>query len=131
MLVALVVVWPLASVSLTVKENVPVAVGVPLITPEADRLSPVGRLPLLTENVYGRGAAGRAQRVACRPCWSSRPAVSAKVSDGAGTIVIDVASVALSPALSVTLTVKEYVPAVVGVPESVPVDELIVHARRQ
>jgi hypothetical protein len=41
---------------------------------------------------------------------------------GAGFIVIDRALVAVLLALSVTITVKLKVPAVVGVPEIIPVD---------
>ena len=51
MLVAWVALWPLASVTLTVKLEVPVAVGVPLRFPPALRLMPAGRLPLLTDQV--------------------------------------------------------------------------------
>jgi len=39
-------------------------------------------------------------------------------------IVIDKACVTVPPAVSVSLTVKLYVPALVGVPEIVPFDEL-------
>ena len=39
-------------------------------------------------------------------------------------MVIDRAFVAVPPTLSVTLMVKLYVPAVLGLPEIVPVDEL-------
>ena len=53
MLVAWVAVWPLASVTLTVKLEVPVAVGVPVRFPSALRLMPAGRLPLLTDQAYG------------------------------------------------------------------------------
>ena len=42
----------------------------------------------------------------------------------AALIVIDRACVAVPPALSVTPTVKLYMPAVVGVPEIAPFDEL-------
>ena len=49
MLVAWVALWPLASVTLTVKLKVPVAVGVPVRFPLALRLMPDGRLPLLTD----------------------------------------------------------------------------------
>ena len=45
--------WPLASVTLTVKPEVPVAVGVPLRFPLGLRLMPAGRLPLLTDQVSG------------------------------------------------------------------------------
>jgi len=42
------------SLTVTVKLLVPLAVGVPEIRPVAEaRLSPAGRLPLLTDQVYG------------------------------------------------------------------------------
>ena len=46
------------------------------------------------------------------------------VMAGAVLILIDRAFVVVPPAGSVTFTVKPYVPAVVGVPEIAPVDEL-------
>ena len=52
-LVASVALWPLASVTLTVKANVPVTVGVPVSVPLAFRLIPAGGLPLLTDQVNG------------------------------------------------------------------------------
>src|SRR5580700_5902662 len=46
--------WPLASVTFTVKLDVPAAVGVPDNTPvEPFSVIPSGRLPLLTDQVYG------------------------------------------------------------------------------
>jgi hypothetical protein len=41
------------SVTLTENENVPTAVGVPLIVPLALRLKPVGSAPVVTAHVYG------------------------------------------------------------------------------
>ena len=43
---------------------------------------------------------------------------------GTALMVIDRTCVAVPPAVSLTLTVKLYVPLVVGVPVIVPVDEL-------
>ena len=43
----------LASVAVTVKTKVPVAVGVPLIVPFAARERFVGNVPPVTANVYG------------------------------------------------------------------------------
>ncbi len=40
-------------VAVTVKVNVPVTVGVPDRTPEDESETPLGRLPLVFENVYG------------------------------------------------------------------------------
>jgi hypothetical protein len=44
---------PNASVAKTVNVARPSAVGVPLISPELLRVSPLGKLPLLTLYVYG------------------------------------------------------------------------------
>ena len=50
--VALLAVRPVASVTLTVKLNVPAVVGVPASTPvDAGRVRPGGRLPALTDQV--------------------------------------------------------------------------------
>jgi len=45
-------VFPAASVTLTVKDHDPVAVGVPDSLPVDDNLIPVGGLPVLNENVF-------------------------------------------------------------------------------
>lgn len=44
---------PPESATRTVKLDVPRALGVPLITPAADKVRPAGRLPLATDQVYG------------------------------------------------------------------------------
>ena len=41
------------SVTFTVNDEVPAAVGVPLICPELPRVSPAGRVPELTDQLYG------------------------------------------------------------------------------
>ena len=41
------------SVAVTVKVEVPAAVGVPEITPAVDSDNPAGRLPVVTAHVYG------------------------------------------------------------------------------
>ena len=43
----------MASVALMENVKVPIAVGVPEITPEGESVRPGGRLPLASENVYG------------------------------------------------------------------------------
>ena len=52
-LAAALCVGELESITLTVKENVPDAVGVPLIWPELTSVSPAGKEPALTDQVYG------------------------------------------------------------------------------
>ena len=41
------------SLIFTVNDEVPAAVGVPLICPELPRVSPAGRVPELTDQLYG------------------------------------------------------------------------------
>jgi hypothetical protein len=41
------------SFTCTVKAEVPACVGVPEITPELEMLSPAGKLPFVTDQVYG------------------------------------------------------------------------------
>src|SRR5579872_5504825 len=106
-LVAWVAVWPLASVTLTVKLNVPLAL----------RLMPAGRLPLLTDQVYGAVPPDSVSvvlyTVRVQPAGGA-----AKLSEGPGMTDRLTDLLSLRPALSVTLTVNEEVPAVVGVPDS-------------
>ena len=106
MLVAWVALWPLASVTLTVKLKVPVAVGVPLRVPAGLRLMPAGRLPLLTDQVYGAGPAGFGQGVAVDGVGPA-PRRRREAQRRPGMIVTVTGSVSLCPLLSVTLTVKE------------------------
>jgi hypothetical protein len=54
---------PVVSVTVTMKVYVPAVVGVPEITPVAGlRLSPVGRVPLVTDQVQGH-VSGAATKV--------------------------------------------------------------------
>ena len=48
-----VAVLPLVSVTLTVKEDEPLVVGVPLMTPAVLSERPAGKVPLLRLQVYG------------------------------------------------------------------------------
>jgi hypothetical protein len=53
MLKPLVVFWPPASLTLTVKLYVPAVVGVPDNCPEVDKLKPAGTVPDATPHEYG------------------------------------------------------------------------------
>ena len=44
---------PLPSVTLTLKVDVPAVVGVPLMMPAVLRDKPAGKLPLLSDQLYG------------------------------------------------------------------------------
>jgi hypothetical protein len=119
---ALVADAPALSVTRTVKSEVPEDVGVPLIPPAALSVNPAGRLPLVRAQVL-----------------PPDPPVAASVSEY-GTAIVPSASDVLvmlnpgltriesacvaTPELSLTRTVKLYVPAVVAVPEMLPEFEL-------
>src|SRR5580700_10808101 len=108
--------WPLASVTFTVKLDVPAAVGVPDNAPvEAPSVIPSGRLPPLTDQAYGPVPPETANVVEYA-VFTSPDDGAGKDSDGAATTVSVVGSVADWPLASVTITVKLDVPAAVGVP---------------
>jgi hypothetical protein len=107
------------SVTLTVKPDVPAAVGVPEIVLPA-RVNPAGSDPLATDQVYG-GVPPDAFSV----CEYPTPTVPAGNDEvlmfNAGALIVsDSPALADPEALSVTLTVKLDDPAAVGVPEIVP-----------
>jgi len=107
------------SVTLTVKPEVPAAVGVPEIVFPA-RLSPAGSDPLATDQVYG-GVPPDAFSV----CEYPTPTVPAGNDEvlmfNAGALIVsDSPALADPEALSVTLRVKLDDPAAVGVPAIVP-----------
>ena len=114
-----------ASVTCTVNDTVPAVVGVPEITPvDAARLKPAGSDPALTLQLYGA-----VPPLACSVVEYAVPAVppgsDTVVTVGgwaaAATAILN-AFVPLLFAASVTCTVNDTVPAVVGVPEITPVD---------
>lgn len=112
------------SVALTVKLNVPDAVGVPVIAPLLARVKPAGSAPALTDHEYG-GVPPVALRFCCGYAVPAVPDGSDVVVTvggvGAGLMTICRGCVPDRFAESVALTVKLYVPAVVGVPVSAPV----------
>ena len=125
MLSALVPVLFAASVTCTVNDVVPAVVGVPEITPvAATRLNPAGSVPALTLQLYGV-----VPPLACSVVEYAVPAVppgkDVVVTVGgcaaAATAILN-AFVPVLFAASVTCTVNDAVPAVVGVPEITPVD---------
>jgi hypothetical protein len=111
------------SVTLTVKLEVPAVVGVPEITPPELKESPAGRLPELSDQLYGvTPPVAVSVWLYATPIWPfGRLEV---VTDRSTGITIESAwsSVSGVPWESVTRTVKFEVPAVVGVPEIVPVE---------
>ena len=111
------------SVTVTVKFDVPLAVGVPEITPVAGaRVKPVGKAPAVIDHVYP-GVPPLASTV----CEYAVPLVPPdRVEEVIASVVapttIDVAAdfVCTGLPLSLTLTVKLEVPLAVGVPEITP-----------
>ena len=125
-LVACIAVTDALSVTNTVNETVPALVGDPVTTPVDEFIpNPAGSAPTLTEYTYG-GVPPPAVQLplyATPTCAAGR--LHANVSCAAATAIL-VACIAVADALSVTRTVNEIVPAVVGEPVTAPVDELIV-----
>ncbi len=125
--VALCAVGVVESVTFTVKPKVPAAVGVPEIAPvEAFKFRPGGREEALMDQVYGvvpPVAARLALYVV--PCWPfAREVVVMLTGAGAAVTVMLSGCVAVSAVgvlESVTIAVKLNDPAVVGVPEIVPI----------
>src|SRR3989304_8833240 len=113
---ARVAVAPFASVTCTVKFDVPAVVGVPLITPVAVlRASPVGSVPTDTAQLYG------VLPPAATTVWLYEEAAVPSGSAAVLTlttpyIVIDNDLSFINPFASVTRTVMLLVPAVVGNP---------------
>ena len=113
--------------TVTVKPDVPFAVGVPETTPVAGvSVSPAGRLPELIDHVYP-GVPPPASKV-CEYATPLVPEASTEeaIESGVGETTIEVAPDAVCAGLpeSVTLTVKLDVPLAVGVPEIAPVEGL-------
>ena len=125
MLKAFVPVLFAASFTCTVNDTVPVVVGVPEITPvDATRLNPVGNEPELIDQVYGA-----VPPLACSVVEYAVPTVplgnDVVVTVGGCTVAATAMLKAFAPVLfaaSVTCTVNDTVPVVVGVPEITPVD---------
>ena len=125
MLKAFVPVLFAASFTCTVNDTVPVVVGVPEITPvDATRLNPVGNEPELIDQVYGV-----VPPLACSVLEYVVPTVppdnDVVVTVGGCAAAATAMLKAFVPVLfaaSVTCTVNDTVPVVVGVPEITPVD---------
>jgi hypothetical protein len=122
----------LLSVTVAVKEEVPLAVGIPEMLPVGASVSPEGRLPDVIDHEYGA-----APPVACNACEYVAPTV-AELSAGvamvsgvdATEIVTGADVVCIGLLLSLTAAVKVATPLVVGVPEMAPVDARLSPAGR-
>ena len=120
----------LESKTLTVKFEVPVVVGVPVMAPlPAFKLKPAGSVPALMLQVYGC-----TPPLACRNAFRygvfTTPAGSPLVVTCSGALLLTVilrfadAVCAVGVSESVTFTVKDEVPVAVGVPLITPVEAL-------
>ena len=112
--------WADASVTVTVKFEVPRAVGVPVKAPLVESVRPVGRAPADTAKVY----AARPPEVVIAPLYGTPmvPAVRLEVvMDNVVAFTVNVnwrEAVCADP--SVTWTVKFELPNTVGVPVKAP-----------
>jgi hypothetical protein len=116
--------WLSASVTVAVKLDVPLVVGVPEITPVLGvKLSPAGRLPEVIDQVYGAvpPLALRAveKGVPEIPEGSVEDAIASWIAATTTDVAADVVWAGLL--LSLTFAVKLNVPLAVGVPEITPV----------
>ncbi len=118
----LVATCPEPSVTCTVKLNVPVFVGVPLIDPTGDNESPVGSVPSVSLQV-NEGTPPETWSV-CRYCspMTGKARELVKTSIGEVMAIVRVLEVNSSK-LSSTATEKVKIPTAVGVPLIVPVAE--------
>jgi hypothetical protein len=121
---AFVTVAEASSVTWNVMLEVPAVVGVPPITPVADKLRPAGSVPEDTHQLYGAvpPVAASIWLYAVPTVPAGREAVVIERATAAGLIVKVNAFVDETP-LAVTWTVKLEVAAVVGVPPRTPVEE--------
>jgi len=111
------------SLTWTSKFRVPAVVGIPLIVPAAAlRVRPEGRVPSVTVQLYG-GVPPLAANVweYCTPVVPSGSCEPVLMLSAGALIVRLKSLVVAAAALSLTFTVKLYVPPVAGVPVSVPV----------
>ena len=115
--------FPALSVIVTVYGNVPFTVGVPEIVPLVDIVSPDGNPVAL--NVYGPPAPPLPTSVAgviATPCTA---VITTQVAVGGALTVTEQLNVPVLPLLSVIVTVYGNVPFTVGVPEIVPLVDIV------
>ncbi len=113
---------PRLSLTVTPNDGAPAVVGVPLMTPlVAFRDNPAGSDPLLTVQLLYGGVPPLAPRV-WEYATATSPPGSEVVKMVTPVMAMDRFAVAVPPSLSVTVTVNEDVPVVVGVPLMTPVD---------
>jgi hypothetical protein len=123
-LAVLVCAGELESVTLTVNEEVPAAVGVPLITPEVLSVNPAGKDPELIDQLYGVVPPVAANvdeyEVPAVPPGREEVVICTAVTEAVTVMLRLAVAVCAGELESVTLTVNEEVPAVVGVPLITP-----------
>ena len=118
----------LASRTLTVKFDVPAAVGVPLITPAAVIVSPAGSVPEARVTVYGPAPPDHATVALYGTATVAGGRDVVVMTGGPGRTVIVNVSVSVWPIASVAVTVNVAELAVVGVPVIVPAPDIAMPA---
>ena len=114
----------LESVTFTVNEKFPAVVGVPLICPEALKVRPAGRVPVLMDQLYcvfpPLAATVAEYAVFVTPPGKEEVVMCTGVALAVIVIPRVVVALCAGELESVTATVNEDVPAVVGVPLTCP-----------
>jgi hypothetical protein len=116
--------FPAALAALTVKVNVPAAVGVPDITPAPESVKPPGNEPLSLLHVMGASPVASSVRLYAVPTVPLGNDAVVTVGEPVGAIVIESSFVSFPFAL-VALTVKVDVPSASGVPDITPATESV------
>ncbi len=113
------------STTATVKDEFPLAVGVPEMIPARLRVSPGESCPELIDQVYGAVPPTACSVSEKNVPWAAVAAgvVAMLICIGDISIVTTVDWVRAGISLSLTATVKLAMPVVIGVPERIPVDE--------
>jgi hypothetical protein len=109
----------------TVNVNVPLRLGVPVIAPELERLSPSGKDPLVRTHVYGAMPPVTASVVEYAELTNAFGNGDAVVIVRLVGIEMEIDCVADIPVLSVTFTTKLKIPVAVGVPDMVPAEDSV------
>ena len=106
----------------TVNVAVSTAVGVPEMTPALSNARPAGKAPAIMDQAYGAVPPVAASVVAYEAPTVPAGTALVEITRGGGAMLSVSARVALAAgtSASVTSTMKELVPAVVGVPEMAP-----------
>jgi hypothetical protein len=114
------------SVTFTVNDVAPAVLGVPVMAPvDGFKFNPPGSAPTLIEYVYA-GVPPAAVQLPVYTTFTRAPAgklqVNVKMAGATAKLAIARVAVCAGAPLSVTFTVNDVVPAVLGIPVMAPVD---------